>query len=242
MPMSGNIENAVSAGSSRPMLEIADLTYSVGGKVLLDRARVTVSRGESVAVMGPSGSGKSTLLSCILGLAKPDAGKIVVDGDDVTQLRGRRLAKYRHDKIGMVFQFGELVPELSPLENVALAALLAHNNRRSSYTRARKLLEELGVPETGRSDQLSGGERQRAAVARAIINEPGLIIADEPTGALDEETRNQVAELLVGLPRARECAMLIVTHDAAVAAQADRAVTLRQGAFTAAALPKATVA
>lgn len=239
MPTNGHAVQAVSAPL---VLDVVNLTYAVGSRTLLDQANLALRFGESVSVMGPSGSGKSTLLSCILGLLKPNSGTISVEGNDVTKLRGRSLAKYRHDKIGMVFQFGELIPELSPLENVALPALLSRKNRSSAYARAESLLDELHVPKTGRADQLSGGERQRTAVARALINGPGLIIADEPTGALDEEARNQVAGLLVGLPRIRRCAVLIVTHDAAVARLADRVVNLHDGAVSAAISHKATVA
>jgi lipoprotein-releasing system ATP-binding protein len=225
-----------------PVLEVVDLRYRIDGRSILDDAGLTVDAGESVAVMGPSGSGKSTFLSCILGLVRPDRGEILVDGKDVTRLRGAKLARYRHDKIGMVFQFGELIPELSPWENVALPALLSRQNRRSAYERAESLLEELNVPMTGRADRLSGGERQRAAVARALINSPDLIIADEPTGALDEKTRDQVAQLLFALPRKRNCALLLVTHDAAVAKAADRVVSLDQGTFSAAILSTVTTA
>jgi lipoprotein-releasing system ATP-binding protein len=215
-----------------PVLEVVDLSYRVGGRVLLDRACLSVHSGESVAVMGTSGSGKSTLLSCILGLLKPDGGSVFVNRDDVTKARGHGLARLRHDRIGMVFQFGELIPELSPLENVALPALLSRQGRQTAYARAGALLEELNVPPDGRADRLSGGERQRAAVARALINEPDLLLADEPTGSLDEQTRDQVARLLIDLPRSRACALLIVTHDATVARLADRTVSLHDGVLS----------
>jgi lipoprotein-releasing system ATP-binding protein len=232
----------MAAKTVNPVLDVVDLTYSVGKRALLEGLSLSLDYGEAVAIMGPSGSGKSTLLSCILGLLRPDKGSILVEGVDVTKLRGSSLARCRHDKIGMVFQFGELIPELSPLENVALPALLTRTNHRSAYSRAESLLDELGVPREGRADQLSGGERQRAAVARALVNDPSLIIADEPTGSLDDKARDQVAELLVGLPRSRKCGVLIVTHDADVAACADRILNLRDGSLSAAAPSEVTAA
>ncbi|MFI2259157.1 ABC transporter ATP-binding protein, partial [Streptomyces tubercidicus] len=151
-------------------LEVRELGYEVGGRRLLDGLELAVSAGESVAVMGPSGSGKSTLLSILLGLVRPDAGSVMVAGRNVATLRGRRLAEHRRKHMGMVFQFGELLPELSPVENVALAALLDGADRDRAYGDSRKLLDELGVPVTDTAtSELSGGERQRVAVARALI-------------------------------------------------------------------------
>ncbi|KPC65224.1 ABC transporter ATP-binding protein [Streptomyces chattanoogensis] len=211
-------------------LEVRELGYEVGGRRLLDGLELTVSDGESVAVMGPSGSGKSTLLSILLGLVRPDAGSVVVAGRDVVALRGRRLAEHRRKHMGMVFQFGELLPELSPVENVALAALLDGVDRDRAYGDSRRLLEELGVPVTETAtSELSGGERQRVAVARALIGSPALLLADEPTGALDETSRDHVAEMLFAVPAARGCGLLVVTHDPAVAHRADRVMHVEQG-------------
>ncbi len=179
--------------------------------------------------MGSSGSGKSTLLSCVLGLVRPDAGSIAVRGVEVTGLRRRRLAEYRRTSIGMVFQSGELLPELTPVDNVALAALLAGTARGTAYRRAAELLRDLGVPDGVPTDRLSGGEHQRTAVARAVINSPALVLADEPTGALDAAARANVADLLFDLPQRQGCGLLVVTHDQEVAARADRLLTLRDG-------------
>ncbi|GES32766.1 ABC transporter ATP-binding protein [Streptomyces angustmyceticus] len=213
-------------------LEVRGLGYEVGGRRLLDGLGLVVSAGESVAVMGPSGSGKSTLLSILLGLVRPDTGSVVVAGSDVVALRGRRLTEHRRKHLGMVFQFGELLTELSPVENVALAALLDGTDRDRAYEDSRQLLDELGVPatDTATSD-LSGGERQRVAVARALIGSPALLLADEPTGALDEAARDHVAETLFAVPAARGCGLLVVTHDPAVAHRADRVLHLEQGAL-----------
>ncbi|MFE7569495.1 ABC transporter ATP-binding protein [Streptomyces sp. NPDC057539] len=215
----------------RPVLEIDELTHSLGVRKLFTDLSLTVRAGESVAVTGPSGSGKSTLLSCVLGLIKPTAGSVKVTGIDIVGLRPARLAALRARAVGMVFQFGELLPELSPLDNVVLAALLARTNPHGVRDRAQRLLDDLGVPQAATSDELSGGERQRTAVARALINEPALLLADEPTGALDAETRDRTAELLFGLPRRHACGLLVVTHDPGIAARADRTLHLEAGAL-----------
>ena len=157
---------------SGPVLEIVDLEYVIKDRRLFDGLNMTIGAGESVAVIGPSGSGKSTLLSCVLGLAKPDTGTVLVDGADVMSLRRQALARHRSRSIGMIFQFGELLPELSPIDNVALAALLSRADRATAYSRAATLLDDLGVPRVETTDRLSGGERQRTAVARALINSP----------------------------------------------------------------------
>lgn len=212
-------------------LEIAGLRHSIAGRTLFDELSLSLRAGESIAVTGPSGSGKSTLLSCVLGLIKPDAGSVRVAGEDVTALRGSRLASLRARSIGMVFQFGELLPELSPLDNVVLAALLSRRDRHAARERAQELLDDLGVPAAQTSQELSGGERQRAAVARALINRPALLLADEPTGALDVETRDRTADVLFALPGQYSCGLMVVTHDPVIAARADRTLRLTDGAL-----------
>lgn len=213
-----------------PAASVQGLTYAVGDRRLLDSVDLQVLPGESVAVVGPSGSGKSTLLSCLLGLnLSAAAGSVRVAGVDLSTLRARALARHRQATTGMVFQFGELLPELSPLDNVALPALLARVRPNDAYRRARDLLTRLGVPEALSTDRLSGGERQRTAVARALINDPVLLLADEPTGALDETSRNTVADLLFQLPQERGCALVVVTHDLQIAARAERILRLHDG-------------
>ncbi|MFJ8194567.1 ABC transporter ATP-binding protein [Streptomyces sp. NPDC096094] len=218
------------AAEPQPVLEIAGLRYAIGGRPLFDGLSLSLGAGESVAVTGTSGSGKSTLLSCVLGLIKPDSGSVAVTGAAVTGLRPAKLARLRAQSIGMVFQFGELLPELSPLENVYLAALLARGGRGPEVReRAQRLLDDLGVPRAATSQELSGGERQRTAVARALINEPALLLADEPTGALDAEARDKTADLLFDLPRQYACGLLVVTHDPGIAARADCTLRLSAG-------------
>ncbi len=211
-------------------LRVSGLCYRVGGRTLLDSVDLSVAPGESVAVTGPSGSGKSTLLMCVLGLIKPHAGTITAGGREITGLGSAQLAQARRDTLGMVFQFGELLPELSPVENVALPVLLGGGRHQDAYRRAEELLGELGVPVGSTpTGMLSGGERQRTAVARALITEPAVLLADEPTGALDPEAKEGVARLLFTAARDRGCALLLVTHDPSVAGQADRRHELHGG-------------
>ncbi|KOV59814.1 ABC transporter ATP-binding protein [Streptomyces sp. NRRL WC-3618] len=211
-------------------LQVEGLRYRLGDRVLLAGVDLAVGPGRSVAVTGPSGSGKSTLLTCVLGLIAPDEGTVAVNGHRLTGLSGRKLAQLRRRHLGVVFQFGELLPELTPVENVALPVLLDGGDHEAAYRRAVELLAELGVPHDGTpTGMLSGGERQRAAVARALITDPDVLLADEPTGALDPQAREAVADLLFEVTRDRGCALLVVTHDPSVAARADRTLRLESG-------------
>ncbi|MCD0443547.1 ABC transporter ATP-binding protein [Glycomyces sp. A-F 0318] len=214
-----------------PALAISGLSYAIGDRVLFDGLDLALAAGESVSILGSSGSGKSTLLSMILGLLQADSGTVSVDGEDLGGLGAGARARLRARAVGMVFQFGELLPELSPRDNVALAAMLAGADTTGVHDRAAGLLRRLGVPEAATVETLSGGERQRVAVARALVNEPRLLLADEPTGALDEENRDKVAELLFALPAERDCALLVVTHDRSVAYRADRVLAITGGSL-----------
>ncbi|WP_212823416.1 ABC transporter ATP-binding protein [Catellatospora sp. TT07R-123] len=185
-----------------------------GEIVGLDGVDLEIAPGESVAVMGPSGSGKSTLLNIVAGLDRPTSGTVTVHGEELTALGEGALARYRRRRIGMVFQFFHLLDDLPVLDNVMLSARLIGTPHKQARTRALALLDELGI--AGRKDaypqQLSGGERQRVGVARALMNRPALLLADEPTGALDSRSGEQVMDLLLDLNQIGQT-LLIVTHD-----------------------------
>ncbi len=214
------------------LLSVNGLSLSFGETTLFADVSFELAMGESLAVMGRSGSGKSSLLSCILGLIRADSGEIMVSGNRVESLRGSAMARLRREKIGMIFQSGELLPELSPLDNVLVAGLLGGQSVRAATKRSEELLEGLSVPRSDRTmGGYSGGEQQRVAVARALVNSPQLILADEPTGSLDTETRDEVLELLRSLPSQFACALVVVTHDPVVAAACGRQVRLTDGAL-----------
>jgi putative ABC transport system ATP-binding protein len=181
--------------------------------------------------MGPSGSGKSTLLHCLAGIFKPDRGEVWFDGHRVDDLDEAKRTKLRRTAFGFVFQFGQLVPELSSADNVALPLLLNKTSRRKAYERATYWLGRLGLEglEGRRSGELSGGQSQRVALARALVTKPKVIFADEPTGSLDSLTGEAVMNLLVDSARAEGTTVVLVTHDARVAAHADRDVIVRDG-------------
>ena len=218
---------AAASADARAVLRVVEVNYSFRKRrskprTLLQDISLTIGRGQSAAIMGPSGSGKTSLLSICMGLLKPDAGRVVVGETDIVPLSRRQLALVRSSHLGVVFQSGELLPELSPLENVALPALLRAADRGAAYERADPLLYHMGLRLDGTpTDRLSGGERQRVAVARALINNPAVLLADEPTGSLDVDSRDQVADYLFALPQRESCGMLVVTHDPAIAGRAD---------------------
>ena len=218
-------------GALPPLLAGAALVKSYGRAAVLHHASLEVDRGESVAVMGPSGSGKSTLLYCLSGVVTPDRGDVVFNGASVNQLSDSRRAKLRRSDFGFVFQFPGLLPELSADENVALPLMLAGTTRRDAVARARELFPALGLEglERRRPGELSGGEAQRVGIARALIHEPAVVFADEPTGALDTETGDEVMTLLVSTVLDRRSALVVVTHDERVAGGSDRIVRVVDG-------------
>jgi putative ABC transport system ATP-binding protein len=217
-----------------PAVEARDVRLAFGSTPALRAATVEVAPGEILAVMGPSGSGKSTLLHCLAGILVPDAGEIRVAGRRIDTLPEAERSALRRDRFGFVFQFGQLVPELTAEENIALPLLLSGVRRRTALERAREWfgrLELVGL-EQRRSGELSGGEAQRVALARGMVAEPEVLFADEPTGALDSLTGEHVMDLLVGSARERGTTVVLVTHEARVAAYADREVVVRDGTVT----------
>ncbi|MFD0339960.1 ABC transporter ATP-binding protein [Streptomyces sp. NPDC127117] len=202
-----------------------------GDSVALDDVSLQIRAGEAVAVMGPSGCGKSTLLNMVAGLDRPTSGSVVVHGEDLGKLNETGLALFRRRQVGMIFQFFNLIDDLPALDNVALAAQLTGTSARQARRRALELLDELGVAD--RKDvypaALSGGERQRVAVARALMNRPALLLADEPTGALDSRSGEQVMDLLIDLNQIGQT-LLIVTHDPHLATRcASRLIEVTDG-------------
>ncbi|WP_211293925.1 ABC transporter ATP-binding protein [Lentzea kentuckyensis] len=196
------------------VVEMTNVRKEYSDSVALDGVSLTVRAGEAVAVMGPSGSGKSTLLNMIAGLDRPSSGSVVVHGTDLGVLSETGLALFRRRGIGMIFQFFNLLDDLSALDNVALAAQLTGTSSGQARTRAVELFGELGIAHRKNvyPAQLSGGERQRVAVARALMNRPALLLADEPTGALDSRSGEQVMDLLLDLNQIGQT-LLLVTHD-----------------------------
>jgi len=196
---------------------------------ILHPLSLDIARGEFVAIVGPSGSGKSTLLGLIAGLDAPSSGDVLIDGVNITKLGEDGLAKLRGEKIGFVFQFFHLIPSLTAVENIAVPIEIA--GARDARTRAQALLAEVGL--TGRGhhypSQLSGGEQQRVALARALANNPPIVLADEPTGNLDSATGRHIMELVRDIHKSRGATVVLVTHDAELAALADSRLILRDG-------------
>ncbi|MER5438283.1 ABC transporter ATP-binding protein [Streptomyces sp. NPDC002790] len=216
------------------LLEARDVLISFGSTPALRGAELSVAQGEIVAVTGPSGSGKSTLLHCLAGILVPDEGEIHYDGRRIDALRESERSALRRDRFGFVFQFGQLVPELTAEENVALPLLLARGRRSSALHEARGWFARLGLDglEGRRSGELSGGQAQRVALARALVARPRVLFADEPTGALDSLTGEQMMDLMVGSAREQGTTVVLVTHEPRVAAFADREVIVRDGRVT----------
>ncbi|HEY6597379.1 MAG TPA: ABC transporter ATP-binding protein [Asanoa sp.] len=215
-------------------IEARDVVLSFGQTPALRAATVAVARGEIVAVMGPSGSGKSTLLHCLGGILVPDSGEIHFGGRRVDTLNENDRSALRRDHFGFVFQFGQLVPELTAEENVALPLLLGGTRRAVAVAEARGWFARLGLDglEQRRSGELSGGQAQRVALARGLVSRPEILFADEPTGSLDSLTGEHVLDLMVGAAREQGTTVILVTHEARVAAYADREVVVRDGTVT----------
>ncbi|MGW4866733.1 ABC transporter ATP-binding protein [Streptomyces chartreusis] len=215
-----------------PLLAARDLVKAHGRNEALRGATVELRPGEILAVTGASGSGKSTLLHCLAGIVRPDSGAVTYGGERLDRLPERRLSELRRTEFGVVFQFGQLIPELTALDNVALPLLLGGARRQEAQASAGEWLERFGVrgQEELRPGEMSGGQAQRVALARALATGPKVVFADEPTGALDSLASEQVMSALTHTARESGTAVLLITHDAQVAAYADREVRLADGA------------
>ena len=197
------------------MIEVTDIHKSFEKLQVIKGVSLSIHDGEMLAIVGPSGAGKTTLLQIVGTLERADSGSVKFDGEEITGLKDSKLARFRNRNMGFVFQFHQLLPELSLEENVALPALIGGTKRSEAFSHARKLLDELGLGNRldHRPSQLSGGERQRAAVARALVNDPKVILADEPTGSLDSHNREELYKLFFDLRDATGKTCIIVNHD-----------------------------
>lgn len=194
-------------------------------------AELKIDKGEFVAVLGPSGSGKSTLLHILGGLDKPDSGKVLIEGTDLSNLDEHKLAQFRLEKVGFVFQFYNLIPRLTALRNVELPLALANITEDESIKKAKDIIEAVGLKErlNHRPHELSAGEQQRVAIARALVNDPDVVLADEPTGNLDTRTGLEIIQLMEKLNKERDQTFLIATHDQNIAEASDRIIRLKDG-------------
>lgn len=216
------------------MIQVRDISKSYGNLQVLSDINLDIMKSEIVSIVGPSGAGKTTLLQIIGTLERPDSGKVLYDGEDVMSLKDARLAKFRNRNIGFVFQFHQLLPEFTVVENVAMPALIGGSSRAAAFSKAKELIEYLGLADRAdhKPAQLSGGERQRAAVARALVNSPRVVLADEPSGSLDCHNRRELHKLFFDLRRDMGHTFVIVTHDESLAADTDRIIHMRDGHIT----------
>ena len=213
------------------MIEIHDIWKSYGKLTVLAGVNLSIGEGEMVAVVGPSGAGKTTLLQIAGTLDRPDRGSIRYEGKELTGLNDKKLSEFRNRNIGFVFQFHQLLPEFSAQENVALPAMISGESRRHAMSEAERLLQMLGLGERLRHKpgEMSGGERQRTAIARALINKPRVVFADEPTGSLDSRNRQEIQDIFTRLRDELGQTFVMVTHDPSLALIADRVVTMADG-------------
>jgi putative ABC transport system ATP-binding protein len=213
------------------LLDAQNLRKSYGRTEALRGASLSVSAGEIVAITGPSGSGKSTLMLCAAGVLRPESGRVTFAGQDIDDLSEAERSRLRRRDFGLVLQFGQLVPEMTAVQNVALPLLLERHDKASSFTAARGWLERLDALDLAdaRPGEMSGGESQRIAIARALVSGPRVIFADEPTGALDTVNGERVLRVLHEVSRETSASLVLVTHDNRVAAGADREIILRDG-------------
>ena len=216
------------------MIKVKDVTKSFDRLQVLKGIDLTVERGEIISIVGPSGAGKTTLLQIMGSLDRPDSGTVSYDGTDVFSMSEKQKARFRNANIGFVFQFHQLLPEFTIAENVAMPALIGGMSRSKALARAKELLDYLGLGDriSHKPSQLSGGERQRGAVARALVNSPDVVLADEPSGSLDSVNRQELHRLFFDLRRDMGQTFVIVTHDESLAAMADRTIAMHDGRIT----------
>jgi lipoprotein-releasing system ATP-binding protein len=213
------------------MIKVKQITKSFGSLQVLKGVDLHVNKGEIVSIVGPSGAGKTTLLQIVGTLDRPDSGSVIIDGVDVFSLGQNDLAAFRNQRIGFVFQFHQLLPEFTALENVMLPALIARKNYKKTEKDAKELLEflSLGSRLTHKPNELSGGEKQRVAVARALMNRPSVILADEPSGSLDSKNKEELHRLFFDVRDRFNLTIVIVTHDKELSALSDRIITMNDG-------------
>ena len=217
------------------MIELLNINKSYGNLRVLTDISLSIGSNEIITIVGPSGAGKTTLLQIAGSLDRPDSGEVIYDGEPIFKMNDRRLSSFRNRNIGFVFQFHQLLPEFTAQENVAMPALIGGMSRRKALARAAELLDTLGLGErlTHRPAEMSGGERQRTAFARALVNEPKVIFADEPTGSLDSRNRDEIRALIADLRQRFSQTFVIVTHDPSMNAIADRVINMADGRIVA---------